>query len=240
MVSPIQKLFKKKFVSTLDQGQSPSRGTLDVESGRAGKVTQATGTTMKDAASLGSRARARLVSALETMEEKGTISKEDKALLDRLNALSEKSDKARTTAATKTKADAQSKAKGVTLGDGASMETGKITVGKTVKLKDKDMMVGNTTNGITKDGEIIGNPTDNQMKIVIRNMEACEALSAAAKSNLAKLKRMTKKDRQDAALRNMERKLKDTGADKSGRAFKRGGTARNGHADFRKGGMFYK
>ena len=57
---------------------------------------------MKDASSLGSRARARLVSALETMEEKGTISKEDKALLDRLNVLSEKSDKARTTAATKT------------------------------------------------------------------------------------------------------------------------------------------
>lgn len=236
MVSPIQKLFKKKFVSTLDQGQSPSRGTLDVESGRAGKVTQATGTTMKDASSLGSRARARLVSALETMEEKGTISKEDKALLDRLNALSEKSDKARTTAATKTKADAQSKAKGVSVAG----EDGIIKAVPKTKLKDKDMMVGNTTNGITKDGEIIGNPTDNQMKIVIRNMEAREALSAAAKANLARLKRMTKKDRQDAALRNMERKLKDTGADKSGRAFKRGGTARNGHADFRKGGMFYK
>ena len=38
MVSPIQKLFKKKFVSTLDQGQSPSRGTLDVESGRASEI----------------------------------------------------------------------------------------------------------------------------------------------------------------------------------------------------------
>lgn len=236
MVSPIQKLFKKKFVSTLDEGQSPSRGTLDVESGKAGKVTQATGTTMKDAASLGSRARARLVVTLERMASEGTISKKDQKLLDRLNELSEQQDKARTTAASKTKADAQSKAKGVSLAG----EEGVIKAKPKTKLKDSDMMVGNTTNGITKDGEIIGNPTDNQMKIVIRNMEAREALSAAAKANLAKLKRMSKKDKQDAALRNMERRLKDTGADKSGRAFKRGGTLRNGHSDFRSKGLFYK
>lgn len=35
--------------------------------------------------------------------------------------------------------------------------------GKKGKLKDSDMLIGNTTNGITKDGEIIGNPTPNQI-----------------------------------------------------------------------------
>jgi len=230
MVSPIQKLFKKKFVSTLDQGQSPSRGTLDVESGRAGKVTQATGTTMKDAASLGSRARARLVSALETMEEKGTISKEDKALLDRLNALSEKSDKARTTAASKTKADAKSKAKGVSLAG----EEGVIKAKPQTKLKDSDMMVGNTTNGITKDGEIIGNPTDNQIAIVVRNFEARKKLSKDAKRNLDRLKRMSKKEKQDRAINRLNKNLRDTGPDRKSK----GGMVRTGHTDMRKGGMF--
>lgn len=233
---PTQKLFKKKYTSELDEGQSPSRGTLDVESGKAGKVTQATGTTMKEAASLGSRARAKLVAALETMEEKGTLSAKDKKLLDKLNAMSEEQDIARTKAASKTKRDAASKDKGVSLAG----EEGVIRAKAKQKLKDSDMMVGNTTNGITKDGEIIGNPTDNQIATVVRNMEAREALSTAAKRNLEKLKNMSKKDKQDAALRKMERRLKDTGADKSGRTFQRGGAVRSGHTDYRSRGLFYK
>ena len=131
------------------------------------------------------------------------------------------------------------------------------------------MMVGNTTNGITKDGEIIGNPTDNQIATTIRNLDAREKLSAEAKRNLVKLKRMSKPDRQDAALRKMERRMKNTGPDKSGRKYNeggltqpkasqtglnklptavrnkmgymnRGGSVKAGSTDMRKGGMFYK
>jgi hypothetical protein len=150
--------------------------------------------------------------------------------------MSEEQDIARTKAASKTKRDAASKDKGVSLAG----EEGVIRAKAKQKLKDSDMMVGNTTNGITKDGEIIGNPTDNQIATVVRNMEAREALSTAAKRNLEKLKNMSKKDKQDAALRKMERRLKDTGADKSGRAFKQGGAVRSGHTDYRSRGLFYK
>lgn len=235
---PTQPLFGGKFVSQLDEGQAPSRGILDVEAGKAGKVTVGSRSmpTMQEAASLGSRARARMVATLETKKEKGEITASEQRALDRLNKLSEQQDIARTSAASKTKQDAASKAKGVTL---AEME-GPVTVGKKEKLKASDMMVGNTDNGITKDGEIIGNPTDNQIKIVVRNLEARERLSADAKRNLARLKRMSQRDRQDAALRKMERNLKDTGADKSGRPFNRGGVVRNGHTDYRSKGMFYK
>lgn len=234
---PTQPLFGGKFTSQLDEGQAPSRGTLDVESGRAGKVTQATGTSMKDAPSFGERARAKMVRDLEAKETAGTITASEQRALDRLNKMSEQQDISRIEAGLKTKRDQASKDKGVTL---AEME-GPVTVGKKQKLKASDMMVGNTENGITKDGEIIGNPTDNQIKIVVRNLEARERLSADAKRNLNRLKRMSQRDRQDAALRKMERKLKDTGADKSGRpALKRGGVLRTGHSDYRTKGMFYK
>ena len=72
-----QKLFADKFVRQLDEGQAPSRGTLDVEEGRAGTVTRGdlSEPRMQESASAGSRARAELVSILETKEEKGTITK---------------------------------------------------------------------------------------------------------------------------------------------------------------------
>ena len=233
-----QPLFRDKFVSQLDEGQAPSRGLLDVEAGKAGKVTTGSRSmpTMAEALSMGSRKRAKLVSTLETLEEKGESTKTQKKMLDRLNSLSRQADEARTSAASKTKREKASKDKGVTL---AEME-GLVTVGRKQKLKDSDMMVGNTENGITKDGEIIGNPTDNQIAMVIRNLEARERLSADAKRNLQKLKRMSQRNKQDAALRKMERKLKDTGADKSGRPFNRGGVVRSGHTDYRSKGMFYK
>ena len=236
MAKPISKIFKagKKFVSELDEGQSPSRGVLDVEAGRAGKVTQATGTTMKEAASVGSRSRAKLVAQLETKAEKGIITKSEQSILNRLNALSAEQDVARTTAASKTKRDAASKAKGVSLAG----QEGIIKAKPTAKLKDSDMMVGNTTNGITKFGEVIGNPTDNQINTVIRNMNARETLSAEAKKNLQKLQRLTKKQLQDRALRTMERNLKDTGPDRRAVGGVIQSRPRKGHTDYRKGGLF--
>ena len=234
---PIQPLFGGKFKSQLDEGQAPSRGILDVESGRAGKVTQATGTSMRDAPSLGERTRAKMVRDLEIKETAGTITASEQRALNRLDKMSEQQDISRIDAGLKTKRDKASKDKGVTLSE---ME-GPVTVGKKQKLKANDIMVGNTDNGITKDGEIIGNPTDNQIKIVVRNLEARERLSAIAKNNLAKLKRMSQRTRQDAALRKMERNLKDTGPDKSGRpALKRGGLLSPQHSDYRSKGMFLK
>ena len=53
---------------------------------------------------------------------------------------------------------------------------------------------------------------------------------------------MGKKDKQDAALRRLERNMVDTGPDKSGRPLNRGGAIkakpRTGHMDYRKGGLF--
>jgi hypothetical protein len=223
-----QDLFADKFSSQLDEGQAPSRGTLDVESGRAGKVTRGKRSmpNMKEALSMGSRKRSKVVAELETKKEKGTITKEEDALLTRLNRLSREADEARTSAAAKTRREKTSKDKGVTLSE---MGGGRRTVGKKEKLKASDMMVGNTENGITKDGEVIGNPTDNQINTVIRNMNAREKLSAEAKRNLAKLNRLSQKERQDMAINKMERNMYNTGPDRKAK----GGMARK---KFNKGG----
>jgi len=227
-----QDLFADKFVSQLDEGQAPSRGTLDVEAGKAGKVTvgKFSMPTMKDALSMGSRQRAKLVARLENLEEKGDITKTQKTMLTRLNALSRQADEARTSAAAKTRRDKEAKEKGVSL---AGME-GKITVGTKPKLKDSDMMVGNTTNGITKDGEIIGNPTDNQIAAVIRNLDARKRLSTDAKRNLAKLKRLSKRQKQDMAINRLNMNIRDTGPDRKNK----GGLMKTVHTDMRKSGLF--
>ena len=227
-----QDLFADKFVSQLDEGQAPSRGTLDVEAGKAGKVTvgKFSMPTMKDALSMGARQRAKLVARLENLEEKGDITKTQKTMLTRLNALSRKADEARTSAAAKTRRDKEAKEKGVSL---AGME-GKITVGTKPKLKDSDMMVGNTTNGITKDGEIIGNPTDNQIAAVIRNLDARKRLSTDAKRNLAKLKRLSKRQKQDMAINRLNMNIRDTGPDRKNK----GGLMKAVHTDMRKSGLF--
>ena len=227
-----QDLFADRFVSQLDEGQAPSRGTLDVEAGRAGRVTvgRSSMPTMKDALSMGSRKRAKLVAKLENLEEKGDITKTQKTMLNRLNALSRQADEARTSAAAKTRRDKAVKDKGVSL---AGME-GKITVGSKPRLKDSDMMVGNTTNGITKDGEIIGNPTDNQIAAVVRNLDARKRLSTDAKRNLAKLKRLSKRQMQDRAISRLNRDIRDTGPDRKNK----GGLMKVVYTDMRKSGLF--
>ncbi len=252
----------------LDEGQAPSRGTLDVEAGKAGKTTSGTKSmpSTKDQET-GNKARVKRnkkVAQLETKVEKGDATKEERAELRKLNRMSAMQDMRRSRRAAATASTKAREDKGISLAG----EMGTIKVGAKTKLKDSDMMVGNTTNGITKDGEIIGNPTDNQVATTIRNLDARQKLSADAKRNLAKLKRMSKSDRQDAALRKMERKMKDTGPDKTNRKFNkgslvqpkasqtglkklptavrnkmgymnRGGAVKSGSTDMRKGGMFY-
>jgi len=246
-----QKIFSDKFVSQLDEGQAPSRGVLDVEAGKAGKVTSGKKSmaTMRDEGRNPQRAKKEV-----ELEKKDPV--EYKRMIERENKkVSEKA------------AAAQGKKQGEKTPVSLAGEDGKISVGGKSKLKDSDMMVGNTTNGVTKDGEVIGNPTDNQIKMVIRNLEARERLSTEAKRNLAKLKRMTQSQKQDVALRKMERKMYDTGKDRprfnqGGLAkpkpnqtglkklptavrnkmgyMKRGGLVKSGHTDMRKGGLFYK
>jgi len=209
-----QDLFADRFVSQLDEGQAPSRGTLDVEEGRAGKVTEGklSEPRMQESASAGSRARAELVSILETKEEKGTITKKEKKMLDDLNAMSEEADVSRSRKAASTRSSDARKDEGVSL----MTEDGPRRVGSKPKLKDSDMLIGNTDNGVTKDGEIIGNPTDNQIQAVVRNMEARKKLSKDAKQNLAKLKKLKAKDKKDRAISIMERNMVDTGPDRTG------------------------
>ena len=209
-----QDLFADRFVSQLDEGQAPSRGTLDVEEGRAGTVTKGdlSEPRMQESASAGSRARAELVSILETKEEKGTITKKEKKMLDDLNAMSEEADVSRSRKAASTRSSDARKDEGVSL----MTEDGPRRIGSKPKLKDSDMLVGNTDNGITKDGEIIGNPTNNQIQAVVRNMEAREKLSKDAKQNLARLKNLKTKDKQDRAISIMERNMVDTGPDTTG------------------------
>ena len=63
-------------------------------------------------------------------------------------------------------------------------------------------------------------------------------------AKLVKARGRTKEQRQGAAIANMERNLVDTGPDKSGRKYNKGGMAkakpRTGNMDYRMGGMFMK
>jgi len=126
--------------------------------------------------------------------------------------MSEEADVSRTRKAASTRSSEARKNEGISL----MTEEGPKRVGSKPKLKDSDMLIGNTDNGITKDGEIIGNPTDNQIQAVVRNMEARERLSKDAKENLVKLKQLSQTQKQDRAINIMERNMVDTGPDPTG------------------------
>ena len=145
-------------------------------------------------------------------ENKDTTAEKEKELLDNLNAMSEEADISRTRKAAVTRSSDARKSEGVSL----MTEEGPKRVGSKPKLKDSDMLIGNTDNGITKDGEIVGNPTDNQIQAVVRNMEARERLSKDAKENLVKLKQLSQTQKQDKAINIMERNMIDTGPDQTG------------------------
>lgn len=250
----------------LGRSGASDQADYEVELGKAGNVTRGrlSEPRMQEAASKGSRKRAKTVAELETKVEKGTATADEKEALRKLNKASADADKARSRKAAEKRSTDARKDKGISLAG----EDGKIKVGAKTKYKDSEL-IGSNTNGIVRDtGEILGNPTPNQMDMAIRNLEARSRLTKEAKSNLAKLKRMSKSDRQDASLRRMERRLKDTGKDRP-RQFKRGGLAqpnanqtglkklptpvrnkmgymkrggvvKTGHIDMRKGGIFYK
>ena len=225
----------------LGRSGASDQADYEVELGKAGKVTRGrlSEPRMQEAASKGSRKRAKIVAELEAKVEKGTATADEKEALRKLNKASADADKARSRKAAGTRSAEARKDKGISL---AGMD-GKIKVGSKTKYKDSEL-IGSNTNGIVREtGEILGNPTPNQIDMAVRNLEARSRLTQEAKRNLARLKRMSKSDRQDATLRRMERRMVDTGKDKP-RNFKRGGVIkgkpRTGHTDMRMGGMFYK
>lgn len=220
--SGTQKIFKDKFVSQLDEGQAPSRGVLDVEAGKAGKYTRGS----KSEASMRDEGRRPKRAKADVELEKNDIEAYTRKIKAENKRVAEKA------------AAAQGKAQGSKTPVSLAGMEGKISVGGKTKLKDSDMMVGNTSNGITRDGEIIGNPTDNQINTVVRNLDAREKLSAEAKRNLTRLKRMSQKDKQDMALRQMERRMVDTGPDRRAKGGVITGKSRKGHTDMRKKGIF--
>lgn len=216
------------------------KAEYEVESGEGGKPTVGRRSEAsfadQETSNTGRVARNKRVAELETKAEKGEITKAEQKELDRLDALSEESDVKRARTAATTRSIGARKDRGISL---MGME-GVERVGAKTKYKTSEL-IGSNTNGIVREtGEILGNPTPNQIKMAVRDLEARTRLSAAAKRNLAKLKSMSTSDRQSAALRKMERNLKDTGADKSGRPFARGGlaTKRKGHTDMRAKGLF--
>jgi len=241
------------------------RAEKDIEQGKAGKVTSGDKSVVSfydlERGNPVRRNQAKRVVALEAKETKGSITKEETAELKKLNADSKKADTSRTAAATKTRGEKTSADKGVLLKD---FETGELKrVGQVVK-QPSGQMIGDTKNGINRvTGEIFGTPTPNQFKMAMRDLEARTNLSATVKrdrmAKLVKAAGRTKEQRQDATIANMERRMVDTGTDKSGRAFKKGGTPkkkkptygysyggmttskpRKGNTDYRMGGMFTK
>jgi len=254
----------REVAGSTERSGSGGNAERDIEEGKAGEVTSGRRSepTFADmeTSSRGRTARNKRVATLETLKEKGTITKAEKTELDGLNAASARNkDKAVTSAAISNAANA-SKKKGVSLAG----EDGKtLKVGQVVK-QPSGQMIGDTKNGINRvTGEIFGTPTPNQFKMAMRDLEARTNLSAAVKrdrmAKLVKAAGRTKEQRQDATIANMERRMVDTGTDKSGRAFKKGGTPkkkkptygysyggmttskpRKGNTDYRMGGMFTK
>jgi len=250
-----------EVVGTRERSGSTGNAERDIEEGKAGEVTSGRRSepTFADmeTSSRGRTARNKRVATLETLKEKGTITKSERAELKRLDKLSSDSDKARASSSASTSSSNARAGRGITL----SGMDGNVTVGRVVKQPSGEM-IGDTKNGINKaTGEIFGNPTPNQLDMAVRDVKARKGLSEAARNErlakLAKARGRTKQQRQSAAIANMERNMVDTGPDKSGR--KKGGLIkkkkptndyayggmttskpRTGNTDYRMGGMFMK
>ena len=254
-----------EVVGTRERSGSTGNAERDIEEGRAGEVTSGRKSEPSfadmETSSKGRTSRNERVATLETKEAKGTITKTEKAELTRLDKLSSDSNKKSTTAAAIQNSSNARKGKGVTLSDGVGTKKTK-KVGE-VKKQPSGEMIGDTTNGINRvTGEIFGNPTNNQIDMAMRDVKARTDLSEAVRkerlAKLAKARGRTKQQRQSATIANMERNMVDTGPDKSGRKYNKGGMAkkkampgyayggmtsakpRTGNTDYRMGGMFMK
>ena len=187
---------------------------------------------MDEAASKGSRKRAKRVAELERQVASGSNTAEARLKsLDRKSAEAEKS-------RVRKSAVSRGGAKKVPAGDYMNKQTGEIitVTGKELSPKKLD----------GKMDDYIRNPTNNQIDIMVRNINARQTLSAEAKRNLEKLNRMKAADRSALARRLTDRKLEERARDietrrkVNPRNNNRGGLQRKGHTDMRKGGLFYR
>ena len=178
----------KKSTSEVAAGRLDARTggdekfAFEQEYGRGGKEKITEGKDsfpkMQEAASKGSRKRADKVGKLETKEEKGTITEKEAEQLKRLNKASKKSDKARVAKASITKStDARKKARGEAARDADPFDPASMKISRE-KISTKDVYIGNTTNGIKTDGEILGNPTPNQVRMAMRDFDARDRIEA--------------------------------------------------------------
>ena len=212
--------------------------------GKGGKETITQGkksyVRMDDAASKGSRKRAKKVAELE---KKARTDPEAEKAVKKLDAKSKTQDIARTRKAAAKNSENARKSKGISLSDGVG--TSKVKrVGRVEKETDK-FVVGDQSNGITDQGVVYGNPTKNQEAIAIRNLEARTRLSAEARANLAKLKARSKEEKATRAINKLNKNMVDTGKDRNVRTrkYSQGGMStgfkpRKGHTDMRGKGLF--
>ena len=180
------RMFSKKFDIVEGARLDPETGTSvsaarSVARGEAGKVTKGKKSVdkgMAESVSKGEKSRAKKVTDLEReinkLEDKKKLGaaeasklKTKKAQLKKLDKKSATGETSRRRKAAVRSSSTKRKDKGITL---AGPEGTKITVGK--KYKDSDMMFGNTTNGITKTGEKVGNPTIRQIESAIEDLDA--------------------------------------------------------------------
>jgi len=152
------------------------RFAFEQEYGRGGKEKITEGKRsfprMEEAASKGSRKRAKTKVEAERKAREGDT--KAAAKVKRMEKQSAKAEASRVRKAAASKSASARKDKGVSL---AGMD-GKITVGGKEKISAKDVYIGNTTNGIKTDGEIVGNPTPNQVRTAIRDFEARDRIEA--------------------------------------------------------------
>ena len=237
--------YENEVAGTRERSGFTGKAEKDIEQGKAGKVT----TGKKSVPSFADQetsnknrvTRNKRVSDLETKKTRGTITAEEKVELARLDKLSSDQDKSRASKAASTASSNARKGKGVSLADGASSGK-KVTVGK-VEKQPSGNMIGDTKNGINKNtGEIFGKPTINQVNMAIRDLEARDGLRASAKkerlrkyNKLLRDLRQTKEQRQGSAIAKLERNMVDTGKDKSGRNYSKGGMSKK-RMSYNKGG----
>ena len=151
------------------------RFAYEQEYGRGGKekinVGKDSYPKMQEAASPGSRERAKKVKDLGIAAR---TDPEAKAKLDKMRKASKKADKARVAKASISRSSEARKDKGVSVQGMEGIER----IGAKDKVKAKDIYIGNTTNGIKTDGEIIGNPTPNQVRMAMRDFDARDRIEA--------------------------------------------------------------
>ena len=169
---PTQDVFKKEFkqvlASRVDKDTGGSQKTADLVGTKGEKVTVAKDKNFLEMSkTMGSKERAKLVTGLELKETKGTITKQEKKLLDRLNAASKKVAEDAPIKAAITKKGKRTLEKGTYM----HINTGEL-------IKDpknaKDLPDGKKM--------YILNPTDNQKKKAAENAEVRERLKKLKQS----------------------------------------------------------